>query len=417
MEDARNRIINITLRFGTLGSRFLLIFFLAKFLSPAEVGNYGLFTAAVGYTLYIVGLDFYVFTTREIVHAPAKKRGHFLKTQICISAIIYLVVAPASLVVLSKLGWSSVALIAFLPILVLEHFNQEIMRLLIALSEQITASIILFLRQGSWAIASVLLMALDPSSRLLWVVLGLWFLGGALAAIIGVWKVASLKMGGWHDRIDWSWARRGLKVSFAFLIATLALRAIQTLDRFWIEALGGVEVVAAYVLFTGVASSMMVFLDAGVFAFTYPALIRHHKHGDREAFQRVLRKSLLQTILFIGAFSVVSLALLPYLLAWIGKAEYLSKVSLFPWILSALALNCLGMIPHYALYACSHDRSIIASHIIALAVFTIAAWALGHAYGTLAIPIALNLAFLSILIFKSLAYWALQPHPQYQQAA
>lgn len=49
-------VINLGLPGLTLGTRFLLIFALAKFLSPAEVGLYGLFTATIGYALYFVGL-------------------------------------------------------------------------------------------------------------------------------------------------------------------------------------------------------------------------------------------------------------------------------------------------------------------------------------------------------------------------
>lgn len=70
------RLINFSLRGATFGTRFLIIFFLAKYLDPAEAGLYGIFTASVGYAMYFVGLDFYTYVCREIVETPSTQRDH-----------------------------------------------------------------------------------------------------------------------------------------------------------------------------------------------------------------------------------------------------------------------------------------------------------------------------------------------------
>lgn len=409
MKISLNRLGNVSLRSTTLGTRFLFVFILAKFLDPAMVGYYGLFTATIGYAIYFVGLDFYTYTTREILRVPATERGRFLKTQAILSGGLYLVVVPVAIAILIRADWPSLLLWWFMPILILEHYNQEVMRLLIALSEQIAASLVLFLRQGSWAIAIAALMAWEPESRRLDVVFALWAAGGGLAAILGTWKIRRLRMGGWHAPLDWHWVRKGLTVSLSFLVATLSLRGIQTFDRYWIEELGGVEMVGAYVLFMGVAGSMMVFLDAGVFAFTYPDLIRHNHRNEPELAQALVRRALLQTIAIVAAFAVVSWIMLPMLLDWIGKPLYLTEIGLYPWILSAMALNALGMIPHFALYARGHDKPIIFGHIVTLVVFVLATWALGKTFSALAVPIGLNLSFFLILVWKSSAYLFLKP--------
>jgi hypothetical protein len=103
---------------------------------------------------------------------------------------------PIGLWLLSQSGWPSYLLYWFIPILILEHFNQELSRLLIALSEQLTSSVILFIRQGSWAIASIALMYLDSSTRHLNVVMSLWAVAGIAAACTGIWKLKQLKTGG-----------------------------------------------------------------------------------------------------------------------------------------------------------------------------------------------------------------------------
>ncbi|OOY22027.1 hypothetical protein BMI86_05735 [Thioclava sp. DLFJ5-1] len=410
MDIKYTRLANVTLRTATLGTRFLFVFILAKFLDPATVGYYGLFTATIGYALYFVGLDFYTYMTREVLRAPMEQRGQFLKTQGILSGGLYIVVIPIALAIISRVDWPITLVWWFLPILILEHYNQEIMRLLIALSEQLSASLVLFFRQGSWAIAISALMTFDPESRQLGDVLALWATGGFLAAAFGSWRVWRLEMGGWRDSVDWPWVRKGLTVSLAFLTATLSLRGIQTFDRYWVETLGGVEMVAAYVLFMGVASSLMVFLDAGVFSFTYPALIHSNHQGDYEKEWGLLRNALLQTLSIVIAFSLLSWLALPYLLNWIGKSIYQAEISLYPWILSATALNALGMIPHYALYARRRDKPIILSHIVGLFLFVACTWMIGQKVGTLAVPIALNLSFSLILAWKLLAFFSTRTH-------
>lgn len=408
MATNKNRLINIGLHGTTLGTRFLFIFFLAKYLDPAAVGYYGLFTATIGYSLYFVGLDFYTYVTREILKTPNNKRGTLLKSQASLSGVLYLIFSPIALALLLKYsGWPEYLLLWFLPILLLEHFNQEISRLLIALSEQITASVILFIRQGSWALGIVALMAWQPSSRQLPAVMALWAVAGVAAALVAIWKLKSLRMGGWQSALDWQWIKKGIVISTAFLLATLALRGIQTFDRYFLEALGSIETVGAYVLFFGVAGTLLTFLDAGVFAFTYPALIKHHQAQENDIAHSKFKQMLGITILLSIGFAFTSWLLLPILLSWIGNPIYLNSISLYPWLLSAMTINAVSMPSHFALYARGHDKPIIQSHIAAMLAFILVTWLLSDQFSILAVPIGLNFSFAVILAWKSIAYWKL----------
>lgn len=403
---SRTRILNMLLRACTLGARFVFVFFLAKFLDAKAVGYYGLFTATVGYFLYLVGLDFYTYTTREILKAQHEQRGQMLKGQASLSALLYIVVVPLAVWMLPQAQWPSELLLWFFPILVLEHLNQEISRLLIALSEQITASLILFMRQGSWALAIVGLMAVNANMRHLQAVMACWLTAGLIAALLGVHKVKHLGMGGWRLPVNWVWVRKGASVSLSFLLATLALRGVQTIDRYWVQSLSNTETVGAYVLFLSIAGTLMVFLDAGVFAFAYPELIAlHHKQQHTQAHRKV-KQLLMYVLLAAAVFSGISWLLLPYLLQWINKPLYMQSIGLYPWLLLAAAINALGMAPHYALYAQGRDKVIIGSHMGAMPVFVLAVWLLGQTMPTLAVPIGLVIFFSVILLIKAVAYWS-----------
>ncbi len=407
MATNSTRFFNVFLRSATLSARFLFIFFLAKFLDPASVGYYGIFTATIGYALYFVGLDFYTYASREIVKTSADQRGKLLKGQAALSGLLYLALLPFGVWLISHAGWPGHLLWWFLPILVLEHFNQEISRLLIALSEQLAASFILFIRQGCWALAIIGLMVSTENTRNLDWVMALWFISGLAAAAVGLCKLVKLKTMGWLLPIDWVWVKKGATVSIGFLVATLALRGFQTFDRYWLEDLGGIEMVGAYVLLLGVAGSLLTFLDAAIFSFAYPALIKLNHRGEYQEVRKKVKSMLFQTILISALFGLVSWLLLPYFLTWIGNPIYQKNISWYPWLLSAVVINAVGLVPHFALYALDADKPIIYSNLSGFFGFCMVTWILGYTYGALAIPIGLNAAFISILISKTIAYWLL----------
>lgn len=399
------RLLNLSLRSATLGTRFALIFVLAKYLEPSSVGHYGIFTVTIGYCLYLVGLDFHTYVTREILKTGNEQRGRLLRGQIFLSGVLYFSFLPLIILFLNQTSWPNSITLWFLPILILEHFNQELSRILIILSDQLTASILMFIRQGTWVIAICILMPLIPSSRTLPVAIALWACAGVVAATLGFWRVRRLEMGGWHDPIDWDWIKSGIAVSIPLLLATLSLRGIQTIDRYWIESLGGIELVAAYVLFLGIASTLIVFLDAGLFSFTYPELIKLYQKNHLEQAKAKMRNTFFQTIIFSVFFAALSWLSLPYILNWIDNPAYENSIFLYPWLLSAFTINSLAMIPHYALYAQRLDKHIAHSHVTALASFLASTWLISKSNPTLAIPLGINIAFLVILTWKTLAYF------------
>ncbi|NJJ58719.1 lipopolysaccharide biosynthesis protein [Pseudomonas sp. B14(2022)] len=410
---ARNflQLSNIAIRGLTLVSKFLLIFFLARFLEPAELGVYGLLVATVGYSLYLLGFDFYTYSTRELLKRKRQDWGGLLKAQGALTLILYAIfLPPLSLIFINDLlpmsvfGW-------FFVLLILEHINQELGRLLVAVSEQLCASLVLFLRSGLWAVLVAGLMFYRPDMRSLDVVFAAWTLGGLAALVLGVLRVRSMGLSGWRQQIDWVWIIKGLKVALALLIATLAIRGVFTLDRYWFQELAGLEVLGAYVLFMGISMALMSFLDAGIFAFIYPGLISAYQQKNEVGFRRGMLKLMLQTVCLSGAFTLIALLVIGPLLAWLDKPLYSEQQGLFIWILLATVLYAIGMIPHYGLYAQGRDRPIIYSHVVSLIVFILATWSFAQHWPHLAVPLGLCVSFFCVLCWKSWSFHRLTPAP------
>lgn len=397
-------VSNATLRIATVSSRFLFIIFLAKFIEPKWVGYYGIFTAAIGFTVLFVGLDFYTYANRAIIRSQQHERGRMLKTHITLTSSMYVLVIPIAVTLTLHFEWPGLLIWWFIPILILEHFNQEVSRLLIALSYPIWSSLLLFLRQGSWAISTVVIMTIIPETRRMDLIFPAWAISGFIAALIGIWKIKHLELGGWTLHTDWVWIKNGITISVVFFIATLSLRFTQFIDRIWLEALGGIETVAAYVVLFGIANTLMIILQAGVFAFAYPQLVKFAQSNEFAQANTLVWRTFLQTLIISFTFAIVSWLCLPIILPWFDNPIYQENSHLYPWLMCAVAFQAVGMVPHYGLYAYGKDQKILESHLLGAVVFGVATWLLSHSLSALAVPIGLTLSFLSILFWKARGY-------------
>ena len=404
MPSPTQRLLNLSLRAATLVSKFALIFVLAKFLEPAEVGLYGLLSATVFYVLFALGFDFYTFATRELIVADRRNWAGMLRDQGVFYGITYTALLPLCLLLfwLGFLPWKLA--IWFFPLLALEHLAQELNRLLVAISEPLWASIVLFVRSGVWAIIAALWMWLDPAQRTLGFVLAAWTSGVLLSCLLGASRLRGFNRASLQRAIDWPWIRRGIRVAFPFVLATLSLRGLYTVDRYWIEALGGLEQLAAYVLFVGIANAIMSFLDAAVFTFAYPALIASAGKGDRTTFDRQMRRLGQHTLVVTLGLAIAAILCAGPLIDWLDRPSYTQHFGLLYWTVLAAALSGISMIPHYGLYARRKDRPIIFSHLASLPIFFLASFALIPLLDIAAVPAAMALAFLFLLLAKLAAF-------------
>lgn len=405
------RLLNLSLRAATLVSKFALIFVLAKFLEPAEVGLYGLLSATVFYVLMALGFDFYTYATRELIATDRREWAGMLRDQGVFYGVVYAVLLPLCLLLfwLGFLPWQFA--IWFFPLLALEHLAQELNRLLVAISEPLWASVVMFVRSGAWAIVAASWMWLNPAQRTLEFVLAAWTTGVLAACALGASRLRSLDSSSLQRKVDWQWIRKGIRVAFPFVIATLSLRALYTADRYWLEALGGLEMLAAYVLFVGIANAIMSFLDAAVFTFAYPALIAAASRNDQADFDKRMRQLAQQTLLVTLGLSFAALLLAGPVVDWLDRPSYVEHFTLLYWTVLAAALSGLSMIPHYGLYARRKDRPIILSHLASLPIFLVATLACIPLLGTVAVPAGMAAAFLFLLLAKLLAFKRCGPLP------
>ena len=61
------KFLNVFLRIGGIGSKFIIITLMSKYFDVDVFGNYGLITSLITILIFVLGLDFYNFSIRDIL--------------------------------------------------------------------------------------------------------------------------------------------------------------------------------------------------------------------------------------------------------------------------------------------------------------------------------------------------------------
>lgn len=407
MGNRASRLINMLLRALTLGCRFLLVFFLAKFLTAEEFGVYGLIVAIVGYAVTAIGLDFYTYSIREVAGAERNRWGAMVKGHMLVALCMYGVVVVCMIAVFYRgsLPWRWMPWVVLL--LTFEYVCQEMVRFYPAIREQLFSAALLFLKQAAWVIVLMGLMFYSVEYRDLTYVLMFWGGAGLFAAVVGVYKFRSYVGLGWENSISKEWVVLGVKRSLPFFVSTLAFSAMYTLDRFWMQELAGLEVVAAYVLFLSIGGALLTFIDAGIASYAFPVLVKSFRDNDVDVFKEEIRKMLLMTLGLTVAYTAAVAFGMPHLLRWIGNPVYFEYDYMFPVVMFSVVLKALTNVPHLGLYTRRIDGPIIKSHLWSLAVFVVSTLFAALYDPVLAVPIGYACAQIFILVWKGCAYYSL----------
>lgn len=409
-EELLKRLLNVALRSLSLGSRFALLFVLARLLTSAELGLYGLVVVTVSFSVLVLGGDYYTYSHRELMSRPREQWSFVLQHQVLAVALLYVVLLPLQGLVFGfGLLPCSVA-IWFFTLLVVEHLAQELNRLLVAMQMPLTASWVLFVRSGLWVWVVVPLMWNISALQNLETIFLAWFVGSLLAVLLGVGAVWRAIPNWQWWRIDWAWLRTGYRKGLMFLTATMCFRTLFTADRYILEHFAGADMLGAYVLYCGMAMAIVNFMDPAIFSFLYPRLVSAWRQGHYVTYRRVLKELTISAVLASFCLAAACALLAPWVLRWTGRDIYLAQQPLL-WVLLAVAvLYGIGMVPHYGLYARGADRSIMFAHISSLVVFVVLV-ALMITYSSLyAVPLALIGAFLWMGGVKLWIYARLEPN-------
>jgi O-antigen/teichoic acid export membrane protein len=404
------RLLNVGLRGISMGSRFLLIFALAKMFEPTELGLFGLMMATVSLSVLIIGADYYTYSQRELLARPHEQWSFVIQHQIKAQLILYGVLLPAQVLifVFGLMDWQYA--LWFFALLLVEHIAQEMNRLLVAMHKQLLASLILFVRLGSWVIIVIPLMYVLPQYRSLDTLYTAWLIGGLLAILLGFIVIKHAVPNWSWVKTDYSWLKKGYKVGGMFLVATICFKGLLTFDRYVVEAISSIEILGVYVFYIGIVMGAYSFLDPAVFSFLYPKMLQSYQRNDKQVYQKLFKELAISTIVLSAVMGIVIWIIMPHIINWIDKPVYSHYLDDLFILIVAGFIYAIGFIPHYALYAMRGDRWIVSAHISALVVFFTSLLFLKLDNGIQSVAMALLLAFSWMGLVKMIGYLQTKQH-------
>src|SRR5690348_12420456 len=354
---------NLVLRGVTLGSKFLLLFVLARYFTPADVGVYGLVAGSVAITIYVLGMDYYVFNTRELLARTGGERAALIRDQGVFHVLVYAIVLPALLLLFGArvLPWHLA--LWFYAIVVLEHLSQEVYRLLIVLSRPVVANLVLFVRAGAWAIPLAMLAVVRVEWRHVEWVLGAWAFGATISIAIAARALSEMN---WHGAlntaVDWTGMRRTFVGALPFLFGSLSLRGIEYSDRFFIERFAGVSSVGVYTFYFSLANVVQTFVVASVIQLLYPQAVSAYQDGDAVGYGHTMRRMAAGAVgMSVAGALLVAIVANPVLRA--VRPIYAAHLSALWLLLGSAVISVVAMVPSYALYVRRRDGTMLAANL------------------------------------------------------
>jgi len=398
---ALGSLVSPGLRAATLGSKLVLTLFLARAVTPSELGIFGVTVASLTIAAQLLGVEFYTYANRELLGVAGEHRPAVLRNHVAFLGLAYLVGLPLSVLPL-MMGWLPLSLLGwYLALLVAEHLAQEAFRLLVALGRPVLAHATLFLRGGAWVWPVVAIGALWPADRGLTPVWVGWLAGDLAAlAVAGVALRALLGPLLRRGRLDWRWIRRGLRMGLRFLAGSLAVAGIAYADRLALQHVHGEAAAGYYTFFWSLASAVPAIAYATWTVRALPGLVRAGRLGEGDALRRHLRRF---ALLMVPGAIVLGLAAawaVGPLLAWLDRPDYAAELTAYRVLVAGAVVTAVGEVPFLALYALGRDRSVAITAVGALLLDVAALALLTPRFGLVGAALATLAARTALLVVR-----------------
>ncbi|MEI7200953.1 hypothetical protein WCT67_12410 [Pectobacterium parvum] len=360
------------LRMSALGGKFFLIFVMMKDLTPSDVGFYGIYSSTIMICLYFAGMDFYTYSTRELLTRSHDEFWYIIYNQSIFFILTYVVILFFWSAVLKFSGISNYVFLGYL-ILIVEHVSQEIYRVLIVIKKTTLANTILFIRTGLWCyICGVFIFYSDWN---IGNVLITWFFSSFLSGVLGMialLKIYPVKLD--KIKLNVAWIFNGLKICFLFFIGTLFLRGINYFDKIFAQQVASLRDIGVYVFYFGMAGAIQAAIDVLVTTRYYPDMVGNLQNKKTEEAYYVFKKFKKVNLISSFLLSFLSIPICYLFISIIGKIDYLDAFLWYVLIVFGNFMMALSMPYHYFLYGFNKDKTIFAINTMSFFLFSITAW-------------------------------------------
>ncbi|WP_414156936.1 hypothetical protein [Pseudomonas sp. BNK-15] len=370
------RLLNIGIRGGTVLGRFVLIIFLAKVLPEADMGKFGIFVATVLLCVLVVGLEFNKYMYRELFASGMDVRAKVLGSHVKTIVTLFFLSAPLMYGVFFFGLIESRYVVYFYSVVCFVLISMELQALLTVLGNQLLSSMVYFVQTSSWVFVVIPVLYLFPAYRTLDFIYIAWGVGAFVSISIALLFLRYSNILIDFNGMGGAWIVRGLKKCIVFLLSSLMLKLLFTVDRYAVEYYSTPELVGVYVFYVSVVMGIFNFLEPAVFSFIYPKLLRFYKEGNQSAYAIAHRELVCATIVGVFVIGVFLYFSVPCVIDVLSLDAYRSNLDSLWLLILAAGVFMLGYVPHYVLFSRGDFSWLSYSNAAALFAFSLAIYSL-----------------------------------------
>jgi O-antigen/teichoic acid export membrane protein len=349
-------MVNVALRIGGIGSKFIVFTLMSKYFKIDVFGNYSLLTSIITIFIFVLGLDYYNFSIRDILTTSSLKeiRSKVITT-FFFYGLIYLVFTVLAYFIFVRIEYIKPYVFLIIGLCITEHLSQEIYRLLISFKKVLFANILLFVRTMGWTLIIVYFLVFNIEITLE-ILFKLWLTANTVTIlyVFGDSLFSNFKQLE-EINIDYLWVKKGLKVCYLFLLATISLKSVEYANRFIVDFYLGKELAGVFTFYSSITMLITVYINTIVISYELPPLISFAKTEKITPLLLKFKKSILIQLLIA---SILLLIIIKPLLYWQGKEEFAEHLPLIFFMIIGAGLMNYSLIYHFKLYIFKMDFAI-----------------------------------------------------------
>ncbi|MBY9064154.1 oligosaccharide flippase family protein [Sphingomonas yunnanensis] len=351
-------LFTVGIRGAGLAMRFLLSFYIIKFLGYEAAGVYGLSLGAIGLSPAILGFGLNYFLARDVVGVEPAEAGVRIKTRLTVTAIALLVATTATLVGTLALGHELKPIYVLITLLVwFETFSNDINVSLIASEMPFQANVLIFVRMAIWVPFVIVAGLVVPSLRSIEVVFIGWIVAYVVYAALLFYFVR-----GWplsrilHAPLEYSWIRERAKQTWFIYLSDLGMVGSMYVDRYVVSFLLGLKQVGLYTFYWSLTNALQTLVGTAVAQLALPALYKAFRVGSVAGWSEEMRRQMLKVAGFAGVLAVLIYAASQVIFRFMSMAEVAEHSGVFLMLLTATVIRCTSDVFNIGLMSAHKDR-------------------------------------------------------------
>jgi len=351
-------LFNFGLRASTLAFRFLLSFYIIKYIGLEATGIYGLAVGAVGIVPALIGWGLNNLLSREIVGGGAVAAGPRIKTRLLVTGVS---LVAFTVIVLAGALWQGVALSSlYLLILLLVWFETLALDLhmpLIGLEKAVEANLLVFIRSALWVPVAMGLGVVFPALRNLEMVFWMWIASHVLALVMLWYFSRRLHIRGILSApIEWGWLKDKLRKGRAIYVSDLGIVGLIYADRYVVGLILGLTLTGIYSFYWSLANALQTLVATAVVQTALPILVRSYREGSRDGWYRVMKREMIKTALLTPALAIGIMIGSEVLIYMMGMSNLSEHRLLFSLMLAAAVIRCCSDLLNVGLISAQADK-------------------------------------------------------------